>query len=105
MLRKILQIIMIAVLLGVRPVPAEAMTVRQCDAMSDLVEHAMDLRRSGIPIQRALDRYDLDEGPLGAWQGIVVLAYTLEQRFLTGTSRADLLSQLYAQCLTDGEAL
>lgn len=105
MRRKTLQIIMIAVLLGVRPVPAEAMTIKQCDALSDLVEHAMDLRRSGMPIQRALDRYELEAGPLGAWQGIVVLAYTLEQQFLTGTSRADLLSQLYAQCLTNGEAL
>lgn len=83
--------------------PAWSLSIEQCDSLQSVVTSAMELRQGGVPAQQAIRQFRQTrptEAELTLWTRMVGAVYELPRAMLTGPERADLLTQLYGECLT-----
>lgn len=93
----------LALALTLSPAVTGAYPPEQCQTLNNLIERAMNYRVSGMPIQRALEQDKNAHLVIQKmWDKIVPQVYTLPTAQLAGPRRADILSQVYVQCLAEG---
>lgn len=104
---KLCVLVLVMVLLGLRP--AHSAPAETCEKVVSWTETAIEWRLSGYPAHTAKQEGELplDRENAAIWRVIVDSVYEAPPETLTGSTRADWLTDLYRECrkLESGERL